>query len=148
MEDDDNGRNLFGGDVLEEFSERFADGEDFSEIVGGEIGAGGMHIGSSAANLDYADNASVRKNGGADNFLNGVHGLTADVHAFEDAGVAHTGESVVNFGAAFARGFRGQRGGAGERYKANVFQGFGDKEVQMLPFHGNSEDGDFFRFHA
>jgi hypothetical protein len=48
---------LVGEGALEEFSEGLAQGENFSEVVTGEVGAGSSAVGAFAANLDDADDA-------------------------------------------------------------------------------------------
>ena len=76
-------------DVLQKFSERFAKSENFSEIGGGEIGAGARDVGSLAADLDHADHFVARKNRRADNFLNRFARIdAAGLHTFKNGRMA------------------------------------------------------------
>jgi hypothetical protein len=132
----------------QEFSERFADCENFSEVSGSEIGADFGYVRAFAADLDHADDFISGKNGCADDFLDGLGGFGAGFYAFEDASVTGRGEIVVDFRAALASGAGGKRGIAGERDEADVFEGVGNNEVQMAPTCGNAEDSHFVDFHA
>src|SRR5258707_871039 len=60
-----------------------------------------------------------------------------------NAGVFDGGEIVDDFRTAIPSGARGERGFAGERDKADIFQRFRDDEVQMPPAMGDAEDGYF-----
>ena len=93
---------LLAREGANEFSEWTAERENFSEIVGNEIGAGFGGGIAFAADLHDANNFAIAQDGSADNFLNGVAGDGGCFHAFEDTGVAHGGEIVVNFGATLA----------------------------------------------
>ena len=121
---------------------------DFGEIFGGEIGAGGCGGFAFATDLDYADDFAVVQDGGADNFLNGFATGGGRFDSFEDGGVTHGGKIIVNFGAAFAGGSRGESGVAGERNEPDIFQGGRDEKMEMTPAVGDGEDGDFLYFHA
>jgi len=132
----------------QKFSERFADCENFSEVSGSEIGADFGYVRAFAADLDHANDFISGKNGCADDFLDGLGGFGAGFYAFEDASVACRGEIVVDFGAALASGAGGERGIAGERDEADVFESFGNDEVQMAPTCGDAEDSHFVDFHA
>src|SRR6266404_4931472 len=110
-----------GDGALEEFAERLAESENFSEVVGSEIGAGGFSAGAFAADLYHANDAVARKNGGAHDFLDDLGALGGKFYAFEHAGVLHGGEIVDNFRAAFAGCPRGERGFAGERDETDIF---------------------------
>jgi hypothetical protein len=120
----------------------------FGEIFGGEIGAGRGGGFAFAADLDYADDFTVVEDGRADNFVNGFAAGGGCFYAFEDGGVTHGGKIIINFGAAFAGGARGESGVAGERNEANIFQGGGDEEMEMSPAVGDGEDGNFVYFDA
>lgn len=132
----------------QEFSERFADCENFSEVSGSEIGADFGYVRAFAADLDHADDFISGKNGCADDFLDGLGGFGAGFYAFEDASVTSRGEIVIDFGAALAGSAGGERGIAGERDEADVFEGVRNNEVQMAPTCGDAEDSHFVDFHA
>src|SRR6202012_4992185 len=55
------------GDVLQQFSERFAESENFSQIGGGETGACAPDVRTFATNLNHADHFVTGKNRRADN---------------------------------------------------------------------------------
>src|ERR1700733_32902 len=134
-------------DVLQQFSERFAKRENFSEVGSGEIGAGSCHIGSFAADLNHADHFVARKNRSADNFLNRFAGIdTAGFHTFKNSCVTRRGKTVVDLGTAFANGARSERGIARQRNEADVAQSFWKKKIKMTPLLGKAEDAYFLRF--
>ena len=136
---------LFGDGVLQELAEGCAEGENFGEVVGGEMRAGGSVVGPFAADLDDADDAIAGKNGGADNSLNELGVFGGGLDAFKDAGVFHGGKIVDDFGAGFASGARGESGLAGEGNEADVFQGFRHDEKEMTPTVGDAQYGDLVR---
>ncbi len=78
--DADFDENLVGDGALKEFSERIAEGKNFSEVLGGEIRAGNLGVGALAANLYDANDSVAGENRGADDFLDefGVFGRQFD----------------------------------------------------------------------
>ena len=105
--DADFNENLVGDGALKEFSQRIAEGKNFSEVLGGEIRAGNLGVGALAANLYDANDSVAEKNRGADDFLDefGVFGCQFD--AFENTGMFNGAEIVDNFGPALPGGARG-----------------------------------------
>lgn len=134
--------------LVDEFSERFRERENFAEIIGREIGASAVRRGAFAANLNYADDFFAGKNRRADNFLNQFAAGAFHFYAFENCGVAHFCEIVDNFGPAFARGLGGDRGSAGKRNEADLFQRFWHEKVKMAPTLRDAEQRDFAGFNA
>jgi hypothetical protein len=134
---------LIAGEGAHEFSERTAKRENFSEVVGSEIGAGFGGGVAFAADLHDADYFGFAQDGSADNFLNGVAGNGGCFNAFEDAGVTHSEKIVVNFGATLASSACGERGSAGERNESDIFKSLRYEEVKMAPAIGDAENGDF-----
>ena len=67
--DADFNENLVGNGALKEFSERIAEGKNFSEVLGSEIRAGNLGVGALAADLYDAYDLIAGENGGADDFL-------------------------------------------------------------------------------
>lgn len=141
-------RSVFSGDALEELAEGFTESEDFSEIIGGEVRTGVAGAGAFAADLDYADDFFAGKNRGANHFLNEFGGFAGNFDAFEDGGVADGGEIVDDVRATFASGAGGDGGSAGKRNEADLFEGFGDEEIEVAPAVGNAHEGDFVGAHA
>ena len=136
-------------DVLQKFSERFAERENFSEIRRAEIGAGASSVGAFAANLNYADHFVARKNRRADNFLNRFAGIdAARFHTFENRRVTRSGETIVDLWTAFANGARGERGIARQGNEPDVSQRFRKKKIEVTPLLGKAEDADFFRLYV
>jgi hypothetical protein len=134
------------GDVLQQFSERFAESENFSEIRGGKIGAGARGIGAFAADLNHTDHFVARKNRRADNFLNCFAGIdAARFHTFKNGRVTRCGKTVVDFGAAFADGAGGERRIARQWNETDVSQRLRKKKIKVSPLLGEAEDADFFR---
>src|SRR3984885_15581719 len=134
-------------DVLQQLSERFAQRENFSEVGGGEIGAGVPGARSFSADLNHADYFVARENRRADNFLNCFAGIdTAGFYTFKDSCVTRRGKTVVDLGTAFANGARSERGIARQRNEANIAQSFWEKKIKMTPLLGKAEDAYFFRF--
>src|SRR5580698_3895169 len=132
-------------DVLQQFSQRFAKRENFSEVGGGEIGAGVRGARSFAADLNHADYFVARENRRADNFLNCFAGIdTAGLHTFKNSCVTRRSKTVVDLGAAFANGARSERGIARQRNEADVAQSLRKKKIKMTPLLGETEDTDFF----
>jgi len=137
---------LIFGDVLQQFSERFAERENFSKIGCGKIGAGAPSIWSLAADLNHTDHFLTRKNRRADNFLNRFARIdAARFHAFKNGRVTRRGKGVVDLGTAFANGARGERRIARQGNEADVSQRFGKKKIKVTPLLGKAEDADFFR---
>ena len=99
------------GDVLQQFSERFAESENFSQIGGGEIGACAPDVRTFATNLNHADHFVTGKNRRADNFLYRFAGVNAaGFNAFENSRVTRRRKTIVYLGAAFANRSRGESG--------------------------------------
>src|SRR5579863_336315 len=133
------------GDMLQQFSERFAQGEYFSEIGGGEIGAGVGCVGPLAADLNDTDDFVAQKNRRADNFLNCFAGVdAARFHTFENGRVTRGGKVVVDFGTTLTNSTCGKRGVTRQRNEADIAQRFRKKKVEMTPLVGEAEDTDFF----
>ena len=65
--------------MAQQFSERFAQRENLSQITGGEIRAGGCGVSSFATDLNHADNFPVGQNRRTNYFLNGFGGFAATV---------------------------------------------------------------------
>lgn len=139
---------LFASDVAEDFSERFTEGKDISEVCGSKVRACAVRSGALAADLNDANDLAVEQNRRADHLLDGFDGLGAEFYAFEDGSVACGGEIVLDFGAAVAGGARGQGRIAGQRDEADIFQGFGDQKMQVPPAVGDREDSDFVILYA
>src|SRR5215471_6440569 len=93
---------LFADRTMQEPAERLAEREELPEVLRGEIRPRTCRAAALVADLDNADDGTVRKNWGADNFLNGFRSRRAYFYAFEDNGVACRAEIVVDFRAAFA----------------------------------------------
>ena len=70
-EDTKHSEESVGDGALQEFPKGIAERNDFSEVVGGEIGAGYFRIGAFATDLYYADHAIAGENRGANDFLDG-----------------------------------------------------------------------------
>jgi len=132
-----------GDGASQKFAEWCAECDDPVEVVGGEIWASQLSVSALAADLYHAYNAIAGGNRGADDFLDGLGGLGGKPYAFKNAGVFHGGEIVDNFRPVLPGGTRRERGLAGEWNEADVFERFGDDEVQVVPAIGNGEDGDF-----
>jgi hypothetical protein len=94
--------------TLQEFCERFAEREDFSEVTWREIGASRSGASTFAADLNDSDDFVARQNRRADDFLNGRSAFAGALYAFKYRGVSDAGKIVDNFWAAFASGARGQ----------------------------------------
>jgi hypothetical protein len=132
--------------MLQQFSERFAESKNFSEIRSAEIRACAPSIWSLAADLNHTDHFFARKNRRADNFLNRFACIDPTrFHTFKNRCVAGRGEIVVNFGAAFSNRSSRKRGIARQRNEADVSQRFGKQKIKMTPLLGEAEDADFFR---
>src|SRR5579871_6200494 len=117
-------KSIFG-DVLQQFSERLAQCENFSEIGGGKIGAGASSVWSFAADLNYTDHFVARKNRSTDNFLNCLARIDATgLHAFENGSVTRGGKIVVDLGAAFPNGACRKSGVTRQRNEAHISQCF------------------------
>src|SRR3981189_1881 len=131
--DADFDENLVGDGALKEFSERIAEGKNFSEVLGGEIRAGNLGVGALAANLYDANDSVAGENRGADDFLDefGVFGRQFD--PLENSGMFHGGEIVDDFGPTLPGGAGGERRFAGKRDEADVFQRLGHDKMQMPP---------------
>lgn len=134
---------LVSREVQKQFAERFAERQNFSEVVGSEIRTGVHRVGAFAADLDDADYAAVGQNRRTDDFLNGFGALRSNFYTLEDAGVSNSGKIVHNFRSAFARRARSQRRVTGKRNVAHFFQFYGSQKVQVLPARGKPHDGDF-----
>jgi hypothetical protein len=138
---------LIFGDVLQQFSERFAERENFSKIGCGKIGAGAPSIWSLAADLNHTDHFLTRKNRRADNFLNRFARIdAARFHAFKNGRVTRRGKGVVDLGTAFANGARGERRIARQGNEADISQRFREKKIEVSPLLGKAEDAHFLRF--
>src|SRR4029077_19598296 len=87
---------LFANDVLEEFAERLAQGEYFSEIFRRKVRPRKRCARTLAADLNDANDFGIGKNGGADNFLNGFPGFSAEFCAFKDRGVTRARKIIVD----------------------------------------------------
>jgi hypothetical protein len=138
----------FAGDVVDQFAERFAERQDFAEVVGRKIRPRYLRIGTFAADLDDANDLFSRKDGSANHFLDNFTGFAGDFDAFKDRGVTYAGEIVDDFGSAFACGFGGDGRGAGKRNEADLFERLGDEKMQMTPACGNTHERDFIVLHA
>ena len=77
----------FAGDVLQQFSERFAERQNLPRSPAVKSGPA-FSIGAFAADLNHAHDFFAGENRGADNFLNGFGGFGAGLHAFKYAGVS------------------------------------------------------------
>src|SRR5258706_7203586 len=141
--DADFDENLVGDGALKEFSERIAEGKNFSEVLGGEIRAGNLGVGALPANLYDANDSVARENRGADDFLDefGVFGRQFD--AFENSGMFYGGGIVDDFGPALPSGARGERRFAGKRDEADGFQRLGHDQMAMPPAMLVAEDRHF-----
>ena len=147
---------LFASDVAEDFSERFTEGKDISEVSGSKVRTCAVRSGALAADLNDANDLAVEQNRRADHLLDGFDGRGAEFYAFEDGSVARGGEIVVDFGAAVAGSARRKGRIAGEGNKSYFLQDLWNQKVQMAPAIGNGKDshfiipdaevlGDFFR---
>src|SRR5216684_1527948 len=110
MLDDNSGGadGLFARDVMEQFAERLAERQDFSEVVGVEVAARAGRISAFAADLNDANDLAVEQNGRADHLLNGFDSFPRSFDAFEDGGMLRGGKVVLDFGPAIAGGARGE----------------------------------------
>src|ERR1700722_6583301 len=136
-------------DVLQQFSERFAESENFAEIRSREIAAGTRGVGTLAADLNHSDHLVARKNRRADDFLNRFTRVdAARLHALKNSRVTRRRKTVVDLGPTFANSARGQSGVTGQRNEANVAQSFWKKKIKMTPLHRQSQNADFFGLHV
>src|SRR6202035_463540 len=136
-------------DVLQQFSERFAESENFAEIRGREIDAGARGVGALAADLNHADHFFAGKNRRAHNFLNRFACIdSARLHAFENSRMARRGETVVDLRTAFANRPGSESRIAGQWDEADVSQSFRKKKIKMPPLHRETKDADFFGLHV
>jgi hypothetical protein len=94
----------FASDVAKKFSERFAERQDFSEVVGGEVRAGPVRICAFAAHLNDADNLAIQQIRRADHFLDCARGSIGDFYALENRGVPRGGKIILDLGATVAGG--------------------------------------------
>jgi len=133
-------------DMLDQLSERFADRQKFSEILGGEIRTGFGSGRRFTADLNYADHFSVGENWSTDYFLNRRGSQGIGLHALKNAGMTNRREIIHNVRPAFANGARRQGRRAGQRYVAYIAERLGNEKIEMTPALGDRENGDFVRF--
>src|SRR5260370_42641708 len=93
-------------DVLEQLAKRFAQREDLSEVVGGEVRASAGGSCAFAADLHDSNNVAVQENRRADDLLYGLGGFGVDSNAFKYRGVTRQGEIIVDLVAGVAGGAR------------------------------------------
>jgi len=105
--------------MLKEFAERLAEGKDFSEFVGREIGSGSEWSGTFPTDLDDTDHFSIGNNGGADNLLDGFTWLTGDLRSFKYGGMPCGGKVVVDLWTAVSSGASRKRGVARQGNEAD-----------------------------
>src|SRR5438046_201530 len=133
----------FARHVTKHFAERLAKSQDVSEVLSSKVRAGAVWICAFAADLDDADDLAIQQNRRADHLLDRSRGIRSELHTFENGGVPRGSEIVFDFGPALTGGTRGEGRIAGERNKADVFQGFWNQKVEVTPARGNREDGYF-----
>ncbi len=116
--------------MLQQFSERFAKRENFSEVGGGEISASVCSARSLAADLNHADHFFARKNRRADNFLNRFAGIHFRSVFTPSKTVAwrDVAEWLIVEAAFSNRARRKKRGIARQRNEADVSLRFGKLE--------------------
>jgi hypothetical protein len=136
------------GEMLQQFSERFAQREHFSEIGGSEIGPDVPGVYAFAADLDHTDDFVGGKNRCADYFLNGLGGVGARFHTFEDCRMRRGAKSIVDFGATLAGGASSKSRIACEGNEPHILERFGNQKVQVAPARRQSENADLAGFHA
>src|ERR1700720_2924253 len=125
---------LFARQVLQQFSEWFAQCQQLAEICWGEIGSSCGCAGTFPTDLNDSDHFAAGKNWRAHNFLNSLTGRARrGLYTLEHGGVTRVRKAIVDFRPALSGGARGQCRIARERNEAHILQGLGGQEVQMPP---------------
>jgi hypothetical protein len=99
---------LFACSAFNEFSERLAERQNFSQVVGGKVRARFESGCAFAADLNDPNDLAIQKYRSANNFLNRFRGFPGYFHAFKDGGMPRGGEIIVNLRATVTRSLRSQ----------------------------------------
>ena len=137
------GGESLAGDASQQFPERLAQREDFSEVVGSEIWTSARCGSAFSADLNDSNHFSFGENGRTQDFLNGFCHFGSNFYVFKHRRVPCHGEIVVDFGPAIASGSSGEGRIAGQGNEPDVFQCFGHEKMEVPPARGNAHDGDF-----